>query len=119
MPADVPTILGTSGGWVPGARIWFQVCPLTEYAVQLAQVSGRRPRVCFVATATGDSLFAITSFYDAARYAGYEASHLALFPMPNCPTCGSVPHHTGSVIQFDSSPVWVRLTVDIQASPDA
>ena len=25
----------------------------------------------------------LLSFYDAARFAGYEASHLALFPMPN------------------------------------
>jgi peptidase E len=85
MPADAPTILATSGGWVSGARTWFEVGPLTEYAVELAGVSGRAPRVCFLATATGDSNFAIRNFYDAARYAGYEASHLALFPMPNLP----------------------------------
>jgi peptidase E len=85
MPADAPTILATSGGWVRGARTWFEVGPLTEYAVDLAGVAGRAPRVCFVATATGDSEFAIRNFYDAARYAGYEASHLALFLMPNLP----------------------------------
>jgi peptidase E len=85
MSADAPTILATSGGWVPGSRTWFEVGPLTEYAVELARVSGRAPRVCFVATATGDSAFAISNFYDAARYAGWEGSHLALFPMPNLP----------------------------------
>lgn len=85
MTADAPTILATSGGWVSGSRTWFEVGPLTEYAVELAGVSGRAPRVCFLATATGDSTFVTRSFYDAARYAGYDASHLALFPMPNLP----------------------------------
>ena len=56
---------------------------LTEYAVELAGVSGRRPRVCFLATAMGDSAFVLQAFYDAARFAGFEATHLALFPMPN------------------------------------
>ncbi|HEY8308119.1 MAG TPA: peptidase E [Lapillicoccus sp.] len=83
MPADAPTILATSGGRVEGRRTPWQVGPLTEYAVELARVSGRRPRVCFLATALGDSAFALQAFYDAARFAGFEASHLALFPMPN------------------------------------
>jgi len=85
MAAEAPTILATSGGRIPGRRTPWEVGPLTEYAVELARVSGRAPRVCFVATATGDSPFAINTFYDAARYAGWEASHLALFPMPNLP----------------------------------
>jgi peptidase E len=83
MPADTPTILATSGGRVPGRRTPWEVGPLTEYAVELANVSGRRPRVCFLATAVGDSAPVLLSFYDAARFAGWEASHLALFPMPN------------------------------------
>ncbi len=83
MPADQPTVLATSGGWVPGRRTRFEVGPLTEHAVALSGVSGRRPRVCFVATASGDSAEVVQAFYDAARYAGYEGSHLALFPMPN------------------------------------
>jgi peptidase E len=85
MPAEAPTILATSGGRIAGRRIPWEVGPLTEYAVELAGVSGRRPRVCFLATATGDSPFAINTFYDAARHVGWEASHLALFPMPNLP----------------------------------
>ena len=83
MPADAPTILATSGGRVPGRRTLWEVGPLPEYAVELAGVSGRRPRVCFLATALGDNAAVLQAFYDAARFAGFEASHLALFPMPN------------------------------------
>lgn len=83
MPADQPTILATSGGAVAGTRTPWEVGPLTRYAVELAGVTGRRPRVCFVATAMGDHAGSITTFYDAARIAGFEPSHLALFPMPN------------------------------------
>ena len=83
MPADAPTILATSGGRVPGRRTPWLVGPLTEYAVELAAVSGRRPRVCFLATAVGDNPAVVQAFYDAARFAGFDASHLALFPMPN------------------------------------
>jgi peptidase E len=83
--ADAPTILATSGGRVPGRRTAWEAGPLTRYAVELAGVTGRRPRVCFVATAVGDSAAVLQTFYDAARYARWEASHLALFPMPNLP----------------------------------
>jgi peptidase E len=100
MGADGPTILATSGGWVPGTRTRFEVGPLTEYAVELAGVTGRRPRVCFVATAMGDSAEVVQGFYDAARYAGYEGSHLALFPMPNLPDV------TGHLLEQDVVWVW-------------
>jgi len=83
MPADAPTILATSGGRIDGRRTPWEVGPLTEYAVELAAVSGRRPRVCFLATALGDNAAVLQAFYDAARLAGFEASHLAVFPMPN------------------------------------
>src|SRR6478609_4141618 len=83
MPADAPTILATSGGRIDGRRTPWEVGPLTKYAVELARVSGRRPRVCFLATALGDNAAVLQAFYDAARFAGFEASHLALFPMPN------------------------------------
>ncbi len=100
MAADRRTILATSGGWVHGRRTRFEVGPLTEYAVELAGVSGRRPRVCLVATASGDSAEVVTAFYDAARYAGYEGSHLALFPMPNLPDV------TGHLLEQDVVWVW-------------
>ena len=83
MPADEPTILATSGGWRHSARLRFEAGPLTEYAVELAGVVGRRPRVCFVPTASGDDPALLVSFYDAARLAGFDATHLTVFPMPN------------------------------------
>ena len=83
MPADTPTILATSGGLVPSARVRWELGPLTEYAIELSGVQGRAPKVCFLATALGDNPFVINSFYDAALQRGLAASHIALFPMPN------------------------------------
>jgi peptidase E len=85
MPADAPTILATSGGVVPGSRVRWVVGPLTEYAIDLAGVDGRAPKVCFLATACGDSPAVIRDFYDAAVLRGLHASHLSLFTMPNVP----------------------------------
>jgi peptidase E len=81
--ADAPTILATSGGIKPSRRLRWEIGPLTEYAVDLAGVSGRAPRVCFLATASGDSSFVLNCFYEAAQLRGLAASHLALFTMPN------------------------------------
>ena len=83
MTADQPTILATSGGAVPGKRARWEVGPLTDYAIELAGVTGRAPRVCFVPTACGDNSELIRCFYDAALLRGLAASHLALFTMPN------------------------------------
>jgi peptidase E len=81
--ADAPTILATSGGMLPGRRTRWEVGPLTEYAIDLAGVDGRRPRVCYLATAMGDDASVIYNFYAAAQSRGFDASNLALFPMPN------------------------------------
>ena len=83
MPADVPTILATSGGFTDSARMTWEVGPLTRYAVELAGVVGRPPRVCFLATASAEDPRLITTFYDNAWREGWAASHLALLPMPN------------------------------------
>jgi peptidase E len=83
MTATSPTILATSGGIAPGKRTRYQFSPLTEYAVELAGVTGRAPKVCFLATATGDSPAALTWMYEAAMLNGYHASHLNAFSMPN------------------------------------
>ncbi|MGQ0481861.1 MAG: Type 1 glutamine amidotransferase-like domain-containing protein [Pseudonocardia sp.] len=83
MPADAPTILATSGGLRSSTRLAWEVGPLTHHAVELAGVSGRAPRVCFLATACGDDNRLIATFYDNAWRAGWAASHVALFPMPN------------------------------------
>lgn len=57
--------------------------PLTSYAVDLAGVDGRAPKVCFLATACGDNPQVVRDFYDMAQEAGFQASHLQLFTMPN------------------------------------
>jgi peptidase E len=83
MPASRPTILATSGGHRPSARLQWEVGPLTRHAVALAGVVGRPPRVCFVPTASADDPRLITTFYDNAWRHGWSASHLSLLPMPN------------------------------------
>jgi peptidase E len=83
VPASAPTILATSGGLRLGRRVRWEFAPLTHYAVELAEVTGRAPRICALITAQGDSTESIRNFYDAAHHAGWTPSHLALFPMPN------------------------------------
>ena len=81
--AGRPTILATSGGLRDSARLAWEVGPLTRHAVALAHVTGRAPRVCFLATACGDDERLIATFYDNAWREGWAGSHLALFSMPN------------------------------------
>jgi peptidase E len=81
--ADAPTILATSGGVVPAARIRWELGPLTEFAIELAGTDGRRPKVCFLATALGDDATTINAFYAAAQQRGLDPSHLTTFAMPN------------------------------------
>lgn len=83
MPADAPTILATSGGVLPGDRTRWRVGPLTSYAVDLAGVEGRAPKVCFLATACGDAPEVVRDFYEMAVGQGWQPSHVSLFPMPN------------------------------------
>jgi peptidase E len=85
VPAGLPTILATSGGFVASARLDWEVGPLTRFAVELAGVTGRAPRVCFVGTASGDDRRVTTTFYDNAWREGWAGSHVALFPMPSVP----------------------------------
>jgi len=83
VPADIPTILATSGGFIESARLAWEVGPLTRYAVELAGVVGRSPRVCFLATASAEDPRLVSTFYDNAWREGWVGSHLALLPMPN------------------------------------
>ena len=69
---SVPTVVAMGGGGFDPL--------LDEHVLSLARsASGRdRPRVCFLATASGESPTYVASFYDAfARRS--EASHLSLF----------------------------------------
>ena len=83
MPADAPTILATSGGITPSVRLRWEIGPLTEYAIDLAGVDGRAPKVCFLATALGDNPFILRCFYEAAILRGLAPSHISVFGMPN------------------------------------
>jgi peptidase E len=65
------------------ARLVWEIGPLTEFAIELAGVTGRAPRVCFLATATGDNATVLTTFYSAALLRGLIPSHVTVFPMPN------------------------------------
>lgn len=85
MTAHTPTILATSGGIRPGRHTYFEFSELTDFAVDLAGVTGRAPRMCTIATALGDNPHVLHSLAEAARVAGYDHSHLQLFPMPNVP----------------------------------
>ena len=78
-------ILATSAAFRPARREGMRPSPVVEYAIELAEVSGRRPKVCAMHTALGDDSRWIAMTY--AAFAGHrpdvELSHLALFPMPN------------------------------------
>ncbi|HEX5405321.1 MAG TPA: peptidase E [Pseudonocardiaceae bacterium] len=82
MPADQPTILATSGGVRSGRRTDLEFAQLIHFAIELAGVSGRRPRLCHVGTAAGDQRWFNAWMSEAGQVAGVEVSHLNLFTMP-------------------------------------
>lgn len=82
MTAAAPTILATSGGYVPGVRTSVEFGPLVHHAVDLAGVAGR-PRICHLGTAGGDQAGFRGEADEAARLAGFDLAHLRLFSMPN------------------------------------
>ena len=77
------TILATSGGLRRGRRTDVEFAPLVHHAVELSGAHGRRPRICHLATASGDQRAGNARLDEAARVAGFELSHLNLFPMPS------------------------------------
>lgn len=98
MAAEAPTILATSGGFLPDPRTFVRPGPLLDYAVELARPTGR-PKLCFVNTAYGDQ-----AWWNATLHAAYyereiDVSCLALFPMPN------VADITGHLMAQDA--IWV------------
>ncbi len=83
MTADAPTILATCGGLDAGTWTDAVYGPLIRYAVSLANVVGRPPRVGHINTAGGDQRFIEGQEIEAARLLGVEASHLRFFPKRN------------------------------------
>jgi peptidase E len=85
VPADLPTIVATSGGLRTNGegRRRIDFAPLVRHAVELSGVQGRAPRVCAVGTAGGDQRWFAAELDEAARAAGFDLSHLHLFAMPN------------------------------------
>lgn len=83
MPADQPTILATSGGYRPSARLPFEFNALIHHGVELSGVHGRRPRITYVGTATGDQQSVGYAILQAGQAAGFDVTCLDLFPMPN------------------------------------
>jgi peptidase E len=79
-------ILATSGGFLPSQYGPFQWRrgPLIEYAFALAG-SPRRPRICYLGTAVGDSVNGTAGYYRAFAGSDVTATHLELFAMPNVP----------------------------------
>ncbi len=100
MPADQPTILATSGGYRMGERTRLEFDALVHHAVELSGAHGRRPRVTFVGTASGDQRWFSYEALEAGRLAGFEVTVLDLFPMPNLP---DVPGHL-----LEQDVVWVN-----------
>jgi peptidase E len=84
VPADTPTIVATSIGFRSGGRGLFdwRAGPIHQLAIELARPRGD-PRLCFIATATGDSAEGVRAMYAAFSDTAIRASHLSLFPMPN------------------------------------
>lgn len=83
MTAAQPTILATSGGLKRGVRSTLTFAPLINYGIELADVSGRRPRICHLGTAGGDQRWWNAEFSEAGTSQGVDVSHLNLFPMPS------------------------------------
>lgn len=83
MTASQPTILATSGGYRYGTRTRLEFAGLVHHAVELAGVTGHAPRICVLGTASGDQRAFAAELDDAARIAGFDLTHLHLFPMPN------------------------------------
>ena len=69
-------ILAIGGGWLAGSQI-------EDFLLDLSPV--RRPRICFIGTASANKPEYVEIFYDAFRDRSCDPSHLELFGMPEEP----------------------------------
>lgn len=72
-------ILATCGGWTPARWGDVEFSPLQRYALDLTGVTGRRIRMAFVNTASGDQRLDEGRELAAANAVGVDAVHLRLF----------------------------------------
>lgn len=86
--AVTPRILATSGGTVPSRRYILTPGELFHEALRLS--GKQRPRVLLLMTATGDDTQRLALWYAALGSLSVDASHLALFPMPNAPVAEQI-----------------------------
>ncbi len=100
MPADQPTILATSGGYRYGRRTRLEFAALVHHALDLSGVHGRRPRLTFLGTASGDQQFFNSWVHQAGEVAGIDVTCLDLFPMPSVDDMPA--------LLLDSDVVWVQ-----------
>jgi peptidase E len=86
MAARQPTIVATSIGFQLEGPDPTNLRPGPSYrmAADLAR-AGDHPKVCILATATGDDLPRLAAVHNAFAKVGFVSSHLTLFPMPNYP----------------------------------
>ncbi len=89
MASDAPTILATSGGFLPAKRVPLRPGPLIELAMGLAR-PGPVPRICFIGTALGDQAHWAAALHAAFYGRDVLVSCFNLFPMPNI---ADVPAH--------------------------
>ena len=100
MASDSRTILATSGGYRWGARTRIELDGLVHHAVDLSGAHGRRPRVAFVGTASGDAKDFNYAVLEAGRVAGFDITTVDLFPMPN--------HDDIGAVLLEQDVVWVQ-----------
>ena len=108
MSADSPTILATSMGFNRARDPW-EPGPVFAYAFDIAGAPAK-PRLCFVATASGDQETTIQRFYAAFEGSRIQTSHLALFDKPNMPDVAAHLHEQ-DVIWVDRGSVVNLLAV--------
>jgi peptidase E len=84
VPAEIPTIVATSIGIPLRPRLPLDRGGAAIYrlALDLAQPRGI-PRLCYLATATGDAPDSLVRAYIGLAELDVRLSHLSLFPMPN------------------------------------
>jgi peptidase E len=81
--ARQPTIVATSIGFqAEGPDTNLRPGPSYRMAADLAG-AGQHPRLCMLATATGDDAPRLAMAHNAFAKIGFISSHLSLFPMPN------------------------------------